>query len=217
MSEWSYISPVAGDDDRREETTMLRPVNGWEALDEATLGLKGRVLIAFVSERSVTSRNTRPELEAFAAAHPETDLFLVDVVATPDLHPRFKVAAVPTVAVVDDGAVTQLVVGAQTVASYEKALLGPALELAGRPAKDGEKPAHRVTVYTGPTCVWCTRVKAYLDEKKVRYKEVDVSRDERTAQELVKKTGQTGVPQLDIDGSWIVGFDKARIDKLLGL
>lgn len=195
---------------------MLRPLRQYEELDQATQGLKGRVLIAFESERSGASRLTRPQLEAFALAHPEVDVFTVDVMAAPTIHPRFKVTAVPTVAVIEDTVVTQLLVGAQTVPSYEQALLGPSQAMSGRP-RDTDKAGHRVTVYTGPTCIWCTRVKNYLDEKKVRFKEVDVSRDERAADQLVKKTGQTGVPQLDIDGTWIVGFDKAKIDKLLDL
>ena len=196
---------------------MLRTVTSWAGLENDSHRLAGKVLVAFLSETSETSRRTQPELEAFVAAHPEVDVFMVDTAVVRDVHGPLGVTAVPTVAVVEDRVVTQRVVGANIVAGYEVALLGPGLELNGRPAGAGEKPAHRVTVYTGPTCVWCTRVKAYLTEKKVRFKEIDVSRDERTAQELVKRTGQTGVPQLDIDGNWIVGFDKARIDKLLGL
>jgi glutaredoxin 3 len=75
---------------------------------------------------------------------------------------------------------------------------------------------HRVLVFTTPTCSWCTRVKAYLRERKVPFREIDVSRDERAARDLVRRTGQMGVPVVEIDGRPIVGFDKPQIDRLLG-
>ena len=75
----------------------------------------------------------------------------------------------------------------------------------------------RVLVFTTQTCPWCVRVKQYLRERKVQFKEIDVSRNASAARDLVRKTGQTGVPVVEIDGKPIVGFDRGRIDKLLGL
>ena len=49
------------------------------------------------------------------------------------------------------------------------------------------------------------------------FRDVDVSRDQHAAQEIMRRSGQTGAPQTDIDGQLIVGFDQARIDKLLGI
>ncbi len=77
--------------------------------------------------------------------------------------------------------------------------------------------AHRVLVFTTPTCPWCTRAKAYLRERHVPFREVDVARDAAAARDLVRRTGQTGVPVVEIDGKPIVGFDKSQIDRLLGL
>jgi glutaredoxin 3 len=76
---------------------------------------------------------------------------------------------------------------------------------------------HRVLVFTTPTCPWCVRAKAYLRERRVPFREVDVSRDASAARDLVRRTGQMGVPVVEIDGRPIVGFDKAQIDRLLGL
>lgn len=76
---------------------------------------------------------------------------------------------------------------------------------------------HRVVVFTTPTCPWCTRVKQYLRRRNVRFREVDVSRDAAAARDLVRRTGQMGVPVVEIDGRPVVGFDKSKIDKLLGL
>ncbi|MDT8715646.1 glutathione S-transferase N-terminal domain-containing protein [Clostridium sp. 19966] len=72
-----------------------------------------------------------------------------------------------------------------------------------------------VTVYTTNTCPWCVKAKAYLKEKGVEYKEVNVSQDRQAAMEMINKSGQRGVPVLDIDGNIVVGFDKAAIDEYI--
>jgi glutaredoxin-like YruB-family protein len=76
---------------------------------------------------------------------------------------------------------------------------------------------HRVVVFSSPTCVWCTRAKTYLHTQRVPFRDVDVSRDPVAARDLVRRTGQMGVPVIEIDGLPIVGFDQARIDSALGL
>jgi glutaredoxin 3 len=76
---------------------------------------------------------------------------------------------------------------------------------------------HRVLVFTTPTCPWCTRAKGYLRTRGIAFREVDVSRDAAAARDLVRRTGQMGVPVIEIDGRPVVGFDRPRIDALLGL
>ncbi len=76
---------------------------------------------------------------------------------------------------------------------------------------------HRVLVFTTPTCPWCTRAKSYLRSRGVRFREVDVARDPAAARDLMRRTGQMGVPVVEIDGKPVVGFDQAKIDRLLGL
>lgn len=75
----------------------------------------------------------------------------------------------------------------------------------------------KVIVYSTPTCPWCTKVKDYLDSKDVPYEHFDVSQDREKAMEMVRKSGQQGVPVIDIDGSIVVGFDQNSINNLLGL
>ncbi|MCX6745061.1 MAG: glutathione S-transferase N-terminal domain-containing protein [Candidatus Parcubacteria bacterium] len=76
--------------------------------------------------------------------------------------------------------------------------------------------AKKITIYTTPTCPFCHQAKDYLDDKKIKYTNLDVS-EPKNAQAMIDKSGQMGVPVLDIDGKIIVGFDKAEIDKDLGL
>ncbi len=77
--------------------------------------------------------------------------------------------------------------------------------------------ANSVTVYSTPTCTWCHAVKDHLRTNQIAFTEVDVSVDMAKAREMVAKSGQYGVPVLDIDGEIVVGFDRARINALLGI
>ena len=72
-----------------------------------------------------------------------------------------------------------------------------------------------IKVYSTPTCPWCTVTKDYLKSKNFIFEDLDVSRNREAAMEMVKKSGQRGVPVIDINGKIIVGFDQATIDKLL--
>ena len=76
---------------------------------------------------------------------------------------------------------------------------------------------NNVTIYSTNTWPWCTKVKDYLSSKNIEYTTYDVSKDSDKAKEMVDKSGQRGVPVVDINGSIVVGFDKESIDKLLGL
>jgi glutaredoxin-like YruB-family protein len=72
-----------------------------------------------------------------------------------------------------------------------------------------------VKVYSTPTCPWCTIAKQYLDSKNISFEDLDVSKDRNATSEMVSKSGQRGVPVLDIDGNIIIGFDKDKIDSLI--
>jgi glutaredoxin 3 len=72
-----------------------------------------------------------------------------------------------------------------------------------------------ISIYSTPTCVYCKMAKKYLETKNVKYNDIDVSSDRMAAEEMVKKSGQRGVPVIDFDGTIIVGFDKSRIDSLI--
>jgi glutaredoxin-like YruB-family protein len=72
-----------------------------------------------------------------------------------------------------------------------------------------------VKVYSTPTCVYCKTLKGYLTSNNIEFQDIDVSKDEKDLKEMVKISGQMGVPVLDIDGEVIAGFDKVKIDKLL--
>ena len=69
-----------------------------------------------------------------------------------------------------------------------------------------------ITIYSADWCAFCHMAKRYLDDKGIKYTVKDVEKDPAFAQESVTKSGQTGIPVIDIDGQIIVGFDRPRID-----
>lgn len=74
-----------------------------------------------------------------------------------------------------------------------------------------------VKIYSTPTCPYCKMAKQFLTESNVQFEDIDVAANQVAAQEMVSKSGQFGVPVFDIDGQIIVGFDKGKIRKLLGI
>ena len=76
---------------------------------------------------------------------------------------------------------------------------------------------NKVMVYSTNACPYCVRVKQFLKENSIEFADVDVSADQAAAQEMIKKSGQMGVPVLDINGEIVVGFDQEKISQLLGL
>lgn len=75
----------------------------------------------------------------------------------------------------------------------------------------------KVKVYSTPTCPFCIRAKQFLKENAVSFEDIDVSMNQNAAQEMIKRSGQMGVPVVDIDGELIVGFDREKIKKALGI
>ena len=74
-----------------------------------------------------------------------------------------------------------------------------------------------VIIYSTPTCIYCRLAKEWFKEKGVEYTEYDLSVDAEKRDEVIKKTGQMGVPVIEIDGEIAIGFDRKRIEQLLGI
>ncbi|MBN1619179.1 glutathione S-transferase N-terminal domain-containing protein [candidate division WOR-3 bacterium] len=74
-----------------------------------------------------------------------------------------------------------------------------------------------VKIYTTPTCSYCNSVKTYLRQKGISFSEVDVSKNQTAADEMVRKSNQYGVPVIDANGKIIVGFNKPALDRALNI
>jgi len=75
----------------------------------------------------------------------------------------------------------------------------------------------KIRVFSTPTCPYCVTLKEFLREKGFEFEDIDVSQDQKSLDEMVKKSGQMGVPVVDINGQIIVGFNREKIDKLLNI
>lgn len=73
----------------------------------------------------------------------------------------------------------------------------------------------KVIVYGTLSCPWCHKTREFLKANKIKFKDIDVGEDSKAAQEMIKKSGQTGVPVIDINGEIIIGFDEGKIKKVL--
>ena len=72
-----------------------------------------------------------------------------------------------------------------------------------------------VTLYRTQSCPWCHKTEEFFKKHNIKFKSIDVGKDKKAAQEMVKKSGQYGVPVIDIDGTIIVGYDEAKLKKTL--
>jgi glutaredoxin-like YruB-family protein len=72
-----------------------------------------------------------------------------------------------------------------------------------------------ITMYTTPSCSFCTKAKNFFRQNHIKFTEYDVARDQRRAEEMMRKSGQMGVPVIDINGKIIVGFNQPEVEKAL--
>jgi glutaredoxin 3 len=79
------------------------------------------------------------------------------------------------------------------------------------------KPVPKVLMFSTPTCHFCKVAKRYFKEKGIKFRDIDVSRNADAAADMQRRTGQMGVPVILINNRPIVGFDKIKINKMLGL
>lgn len=129
-----------------------------------------------------------------------------------DIHPNFAINSVPSLLFFEKGKHINTIKGCLTSGNYktilENAAFQPKVSTEGKPAKN-------VTVYSTPTCSWCTTLKAWLRKNNIYFTDVDVSRDQHAAEDLVRRSGQQGVPQTEINGQIVVGFNQQRLKELL--
>lgn len=137
-----------------------------------------------------------------------------DVAEVRDIHPEFSITSVPSLLYFENGGLRNVIKGCHSSEQFT-AIFDKTVFVAG--IANNEKPRKNVTVFTTPTCSWCTTLKRHLLENGIQYREVNVAADQKAAKEMVRKSGQQGVPQTEINGRMIVGFDKTRINSLLGI
>jgi glutaredoxin-like YruB-family protein len=141
------------------------------------------------------------------------NLLSADVNHVRDIHGRYGITSAPALLEFEGADFVKSVKGCQTAGYYQSFIHNTVYVSHNQE----DRTKRRVLVYSTPTCPHCSSLKNYLRKNQIPFKDIDVSRDQKMAQELVRKSGQQGVPQTEIDGKIIVGFNKPRIDELLGL
>ncbi len=191
----------------------LISVNSYADLKEKLKGHKKAYLLIYKAG-SQTSDCAYQNLQKLPGID-GVKIFAVDVSRVRDVHPQFGVKTAPTLLELEDGKYVKDIKGCNDPAYY-KAYFENSLFQASDVQEEGKKQP-RIILYTTPSCPWCNRLKQYLKTLNFKYHDIDVSKDPKIAEELVRRTGQTGVPQAEINGQMVVGFDKPKIDRLLGL
>ncbi len=143
----------------------------------------------------------------------DVKILSVDVNHVRDVHTHFGVNSVPSLVIVKNNKVENIVKGCQTTNYYDQIIHERKISYT---TNDG-KPQKRVTVYSTPTCTFCNKLKKYFNKHGIKYTDIDVSRNQQAAMEMARKSGQRGVPQTEIDGQIIVGFDTAKLSRLLNI
>ena len=145
--------------------------------------------------------------------NPDISAFIADTNVVRDIHVNYHITSVPTLVVFERGQFKNLVKGCHHPGFFNSIFENAFTARAADP----DKPSKRVTVYSTSGCSWCTTLKTHLRKNGIHFSDVDVSKDTAMAEEMVRRSGQQGVPQTDINGEIIVGFDKARINGLLDI
>jgi len=196
--------------------TMLKEVHVKsykDLVEKITEEEKAYVLL--YKEGSELSDCARKNIKTAADDKNDIILHMVNVSHVRDVHPVYGITSVPTLLTFEKGAFKNTFKGCND-AKYYKTLFENLIYTTPAAGEEG-KPQKRVVVYSTPTCPWCNTLKNYLRSHHIPFRDVDVSRDQHAAEELVRKTGQQGVPQTEINGQWIVGFDQKKIDQLLDI
>lgn len=130
-----------------------------------------------------------------------------------DIHTEYNITSLPTLLRFKKGKIVNVVKGCLKPEQYA-ALFNNAVFV----SNNGEKKlTPQVTVFTTPTCSWCKTLKRHLETHGVQFREVDITKDLKAGEDMVRRSGQQGVPQADINGQLVVGFDRLKINSLLGI
>ena len=190
----------------------IKPVSSYKQLLDNIKPL-ARSFVLLYKGGSELSECALRNISAIDESGKEIPIFKADVSVVRDIHSEYGVTTVPALLVFEEGKMTNAIKGCHDSKFFKSVF--ESLVPQSRTGKNGKGKS--VTVYSTPTCSWCTTLKAYLRKNGITFRDIDLSRDPQMAEELTRRSGQQGVPQTDIDGQIVVGFDKGRINRLLDI
>jgi glutaredoxin-like YruB-family protein len=188
-------------------------INSYKELLSELSKSKNAYLLLYKGD-SDQSNCAKASLESVELESKDIHVYAADVANVRDIHGNYGIKSVPSLLEFESKNFKNVLKGCLDADYYKSYFEKIIYEL--KAAKD-DKPQKRVTVYTTPTCPWCTTVKNFLRKHGIRYSEVDVASDQNAAQAMVSKSGQQGVPQTEINGEMVIGFDQTKLNRLLEL
>jgi glutaredoxin-like YruB-family protein len=194
--------------------TMMIKVNSFQDFKEKTSNRDNYWLLLHKSDSKQSICANQNISDALTKSDKEINVFTADVNNVKDIHQEYSVTSVPTLLKFEKSNYKGIYKGCNNTDFYNALFTNSFFTVSNT---DSDAVQKSVTVYSTPTCSWCNRLKTYLRENNIRFRDIDVSKDQKAAEDMVKRSGQQGVPQSLIGGQVIVGFDKTKIDKLLGL
>ncbi len=141
-------------------------------------------------------------------------VFSVDVNEVRNVHQHYEVKAVPSLVIVNNGKIENIIKGCQTPTYFDGIIHDKKVAYT---ASNNGAAQKRVIVYSTPSCPYCNKLKQYLTKHGIKFTDINVASNQQAAAEMVRKSGQRGVPQTEINGQIIVGFDTPKLSKILNI
>ncbi len=190
----------------------MKNIRSYNELEES-LKKQARLFMLLYKSSTVSGNCAISEIKKLEELHQSDSILAADVVSVKDIHEKFNIKTVPSLLEFKNGLLHNTYKGCMQTDQL-KAILS---DHSPRHNTSSASLSPRVTVYSTPSCSWCTTLKNYLRDHRINFRDIDVSSDEEMARQMVRKSGQQGVPQTDINGQIIVGFDRQRINQLLNI
>jgi glutaredoxin-like YruB-family protein len=191
----------------------VKNIHSFEELKGELAQNKNAYLLLYKKD-SENSKCAKSNIENLQLESSDIQVYSADVSEVRDIHENYGIKSVPTLIEFEESKFKNVLKGCLDSGYYKSYFENVIYELK---AEANDKPSKSVTVYTTQTCPWCTTVKNFLRKNGVRYNEVDVAADQNAAQAMVSKSGQQGVPQTEVNGEMVIGFDQAKLKRLLEL
>ena len=192
---------------------LMQEINSYSEMI-SSLAENSKNYVLLYKKGSESSECSYNSIEQVLESGVKVNVLAADVSKVRDIHTKYDITSVPALLVFQGDKFERTIKGCNDD-GYYKSLFDSALFNASSEGSDTKQK--RVTVYSTPTCSWCTTLKNHLKSNGIKYSEIDISKDQNAAQNMVRKSGQQGVPQTDIGGKMIVGFDKVKINSLLNI
>jgi glutaredoxin-like YruB-family protein len=191
----------------------IKEVNSFDELQEHLISKKKYCLLLYKSGTEKSDCAYENLMKSAEKSEEEMQVLAADVAKVRDIHGKYDIQTAPSLLYFEGETFKHSVKGCQSTQFY-RSFFSNSLYSAQGETKNKQK---RVVVYSTPTCPHCNSLKDYLKRNQIAFRDIDVSKDQKMAQELVRKSGQQGVPQTEINGKIVVGFNRPKINELLGI